>query len=95
MRIFKAPFALTLCACLMLVAPGSAPARQGPPEKTNWEGTGVEPDVKVPADQALKTAQIMALKKAVEKTTDEELKGALRREIDSLQKEVGQAQVKK
>ena len=24
--------------------------------KTNWEGTGVEPDVKVPADQALATA---------------------------------------
>ena len=66
-----------------------------PITKTNWEGTGVEPDVKVPADQALKTAQVMALKKAVEKTTDEELKGALQREIESLQKEVGQTQVRK
>jgi hypothetical protein len=66
-----------------------------PITKTNWEGTGVEPDVKVAADQALKTAQVMALKKAVEKTTDEELKGALRREIESLQKEVGQSQDKK
>ncbi|HEX8351598.1 MAG TPA: S41 family peptidase [Pyrinomonadaceae bacterium] len=66
-----------------------------PVTKTNWEGTGVEPDVKVPADQALRTAQLMALKKAVEKATDEELKGALQREIDMLQKEVGQAQVKK
>ncbi|MDT7688403.1 MAG: hypothetical protein QOE46_1162 [Acidobacteriota bacterium] len=65
-----------------------------PITKINWEGTGVEPDVKVPADQALKTAQIMALKKAVEKTTDEELKGALQHEIEMLQKETGQAQVK-
>ncbi|HEX8290461.1 MAG TPA: S41 family peptidase [Pyrinomonadaceae bacterium] len=62
-----------------------------PVTRTNWEGTGVEPDVKVPADQALRTAQVMALKKAVEKTTDGELKRALQREIDSLQKEVGQA----
>jgi len=66
-----------------------------PITKTNWEGTGVEPDVKVPADQALRTAQLLALKKAVERTTDEELKGALRREIESLQKEVGQSPVKK
>jgi retinol-binding protein 3 len=65
-----------------------------PITKTNWEGTGVEPDVKVPADQALTTARIMALKKAIEKTTDDELKGALQREIDALQKEVSQAQVK-
>jgi C-terminal processing protease CtpA/Prc len=66
-----------------------------PITKTNWEGTGVEPDVKVSADQALRTAQVMALKKAIEKTTDVELKGALQREIDALQKEVSQAEVKK
>jgi hypothetical protein len=28
--------------------------------KTNWEGTGVHPDVKVPADQALGVAKKMA-----------------------------------
>jgi retinol-binding protein 3 len=61
-----------------------------PITKTNWEGTGVEPDVKVSADRALQTAQIMALKKAVEKTTDEELKGDLQRRIDALQKEGGE-----
>jgi hypothetical protein len=65
-----------------------------PITKTNWEGTGVEPDVKVPADQALKTAQVIALRKALDKTTDEELKGALQREIDTLQKETSQAQTK-
>ncbi|HEY0170539.1 MAG TPA: S41 family peptidase [Pyrinomonadaceae bacterium] len=63
-----------------------------PVTKTNWEGTGVEPDVKVPADQALTTARLMALRKAVERTTDDDLKGALQREIDTLQKEVSQAQ---
>jgi C-terminal processing protease CtpA/Prc len=65
-----------------------------PVTKTNWEGTGVEPDVKVPADQALRTAQVMALKKAAERTTDEELKRAIQREIDSLQKETSQATAK-
>ena len=66
-----------------------------PITKTNWEGTGVEPDVKVAADQALTTARVMALKRAVEKTTDDELKGALQREIENLQKEAGQASAKK
>jgi len=31
-----------------------------PLSKTNWEGTGVEPDIKVPADQALDVAKRMA-----------------------------------
>jgi C-terminal processing protease CtpA/Prc len=66
-----------------------------PITKTNWEGMGVEPDVKVSAEQALKVAQVMALKKTVEKTTDEELKGELQRQIEKLQKEVDQAQAKK
>jgi len=34
-----------------------------PITKTNWEGTGVEPDVKVPAAQALTTAQKLAAEK--------------------------------
>ena len=34
-----------------------------PVTKTNWEGTGVEPDVKVPAADALETAQKLALEK--------------------------------
>jgi C-terminal processing protease CtpA/Prc len=33
-----------------------------PVTKTNWEGVGVEPDVKVPADDALTTAQALAAK---------------------------------
>jgi len=34
-----------------------------PVTKTNWEGTGVEPDVKVPAADALATAQKLAIEK--------------------------------
>ena len=34
-----------------------------PVTKTNWEGTGVEPDAKVPATDALETAQKLALEK--------------------------------
>ncbi|MGH9799112.1 MAG: S41 family peptidase, partial [Blastocatellia bacterium] len=33
-----------------------------PITKTNWEGTGVKPDVAVPADKALKVAHLAALK---------------------------------
>jgi hypothetical protein len=38
-----------------------------PVSKTNWEGTGVKPDIEVPAEQALKAAQVEALKKLQEK----------------------------
>jgi hypothetical protein len=34
-----------------------------PISKTNWEGTGVTPDIKVPVDQALETAHKLALEK--------------------------------
>jgi len=37
-----------------------------PISKTNWEGVGVEPDVKVAADDALRVAQLIALKKLAE-----------------------------
>lgn len=41
-----------------------------PVTKTDWEGTGVEPDVKVPAERALATAYLMALEKALPKMAD-------------------------
>ncbi|MGH9903057.1 MAG: S41 family peptidase [Pyrinomonadaceae bacterium] len=63
-----------------------------PITKTNWEGTGVEPDVKVPADQALKTAHLAALRKGAEKVTDPQLKGEFQRQIETLQKELGEMQ---
>jgi len=39
-----------------------------PVTKTNWEGTGVDPDVKVPAADALATAEKLALEKIQAKT---------------------------
>ena len=59
-----------------------------PITKTNWEGTGVEPDVKVSQERALKTAYLMALNKSLEKATEEGMKGALRRLIEQTQKEI-------
>lgn len=34
-----------------------------PITKTDWEGNGITPDVKVPADQALETARKLALER--------------------------------
>ena len=39
---------------------------------TNWEGTGVEPDVKVAAADALTTAQKLAAEKIAAKTVSQE-----------------------
>jgi hypothetical protein len=41
-----------------------------PVTKTNWEGTGVEPDVKVPAADALATAEKLAIEKIQAKNTN-------------------------
>lgn len=59
-----------------------------PITKTNWEGTGVEPDVKVPKEQALHAAQLSALNKSLAKLKDDDLKRAVSERIDKLQKEL-------
>jgi retinol-binding protein 3 len=41
-----------------------------PVTRTDWEGSGVRPDVAVPADQALLAAHLLALKKALTKYAD-------------------------
>ncbi len=48
-----------------------------PITNTNWEGTGVVPDITAPADQALATAQIEVLKKLRESAADEQAKYSL------------------
>jgi hypothetical protein len=45
-----------------------------PVSGSNWEGTGVEPDVKVPAAQALDRAQQLALEKLAAGEKDERIK---------------------
>jgi hypothetical protein len=44
---------------------------------TNWEGVGVEPDIKVPQEEALDVARIEAMKKLAAKATDENIKASL------------------
>lgn len=60
-----------------------------PITKTNWEGTGVKPDVEVPADHALKTAHFDALKKVAAKQSDNPRRaGDFKRLIERTQKEL-------
>lgn len=64
-----------------------------PITNTNWEGVGVEPDVKVPADDALRTAQQMALKAILEKEKDADYQQRLQKRIDELEKELPAAKL--
>ncbi len=61
-----------------------------PISKTNWEGTGVTPDVEVPADQALNVAHIAAMKKVLEKVSEQERRDAIKDAIGRAEKELDQ-----
>jgi C-terminal processing protease CtpA/Prc len=65
-----------------------------PITQTNWEGTGVKPDIEVPAEQALKTAQLVALKKFLTTATDENRINNLNKFIEALQKELDELKKK-
>ena len=56
-----------------------------PVTKRNWEGTGVEPDIKVVAADALKTAHVAAIKHLIERTTDAEELAALKQTIGAIE----------
>src|SRR5688572_22806320 len=66
----------------MFVATGRA---INPISKTNWEGTGVEPDLKVPADDALRVAQLRALPALIERAGDPALKHRLSARLAELE----------
>ena len=66
-----------------------------PITKTNWEGTGVKPDIDVPADQALTTARLMALKKSLTRLTNPDFKQGVHGEIEKLEKELNDLKAKK
>jgi C-terminal processing protease CtpA/Prc len=59
-----------------------------PISKTNWEGTGVEPDIKAPKDQALKIAYLMALNKSLANIKDEQMVNGVKGLIAQTQKEI-------
>ncbi|MEK6281166.1 MAG: S41 family peptidase [Acidobacteriota bacterium] len=65
-----------------------------PITKTNWEGTGVAPDVEVSASQALTVARLMALKKSVVKLTNPGFKAGVQGEINQLEKELAELKAK-
>jgi hypothetical protein len=58
----------------------------GPVTKKDWEGVGIIPDFEVPAEKALETAHIMALKNLLTKTTDEKWKEQIDKYIKELEK---------
>ena len=53
-----------------------------PITKTNWEGVGIEPDIKVPEKQALKVAYLIALKKSVDTIKNKKTKDDVKRLIE-------------
>jgi C-terminal processing protease CtpA/Prc len=66
-----------------------------PVTKTDWEGTGVKPDVAVPADQALLTAHLLALAKALKKYADKpDLADNLKKVIAAKEKELAALKTK-
>jgi retinol-binding protein 3 len=52
-----------------------------PITKTNWEGTGVKPDVEVDAERALDVAREMALKRLRETLTDADAKEFIEQDL--------------
>ena len=66
-----------------------------PVTKTDLEGAGVKPDVAVPADQALLTAHLLALKKSLKKNSDDrDVADSLKRTIAEKEKELTALKVK-
>ena len=57
-----------------------------PITKTNWEGVGIEPDIRVEAAHALRAAHLAAVRKIRETTTDERHRQQLDTAIAALEK---------
>jgi C-terminal processing protease CtpA/Prc len=65
-----------------------------PITKTNWEGTGVTPDIAVPAEQALLVARITALRKSLSTLQNPEFKAGVQDELEKLEKELSAMKAK-
>jgi hypothetical protein len=64
-----------------------------PISKTNWEGTGVAPDIAVERDKALEKARTLALEKMMKAATDEEAKARLQWALNDLKAKAEPAKV--
>ena len=60
-----------------------------PITKTNWEGTGIEPDISVPAAEALRAAHLDALRRVRAAATDSRHREQLDAAIATLEKTTG------
>jgi retinol-binding protein 3 len=58
-----------------------------PVTNTNWEGVGVEPDVEVSSDDALRTAQLLALKNILDREQDADYRNRLQKRMEELTKD--------
>jgi hypothetical protein len=74
----------------MIAVPNGRPIN--PITKSNWEGAGVEPDVKVSADQALDVAHLIALERQQQSLTGDAgpLKNEIETTLDSLRTKLGE-----
>jgi retinol-binding protein 3 len=64
-----------------------------PITKTNWEGTGIAPDIAVESDKALDKARTIALEKMMKAATEEEAKERLQWAINDLKAKAEPAKV--
>lgn len=64
---------------------------RSPITQTNWEGTGVVPDIDMPAEKALNHAQILALKKLIAQEKNERRKQAMSGRLAELEKEAAKS----
>ncbi len=62
-----------------------------PITKTNWEGTGVEPHVKVSKEKALDTAHVIALEKALKNIDDPRMKKSIENVIKRKKEELSKS----
>lgn len=66
-----------------------------PISKTNWEGTGVEPDIKVPKKEALQVAYLAALKKSLANVKDEQVLAGVNELIAETQRKLDEIRAQK
>ena len=64
-----------------------------PITKTNWEGTGIAPDIPVESDKALEKARTIALEKMIKAAPDEEAKARLQWALNDLKAKAEPAKV--
>jgi retinol-binding protein 3 len=62
---------------------------------TNWEGTGVKPDIEVAPELALKTAHLTALQKRLEASPDKRFVEELKKSAETVQKELDELKKKR